>query len=176
MNEMISENIYVRSLLTIQITLDITEIENNLKENILVKLKALVANRCIEEGYVSPMNIDICEISFGRITHHASIIYQVVYECKICHPVEGMQFIVKVKTITKAGIHAHYMDSDGHIPVTIFIAREYIEKDETDGKSSQFPSIKENDDILVKIIGIRYELNDDNICAIASIIQVQLKM
>lgn len=173
---MISEHIYVRSLLTIQVTLDVTEIEYNLRENILVKLKLLVANKCIEEGYVSPINIHICEISFGRMNHTSSIVYHVVYECNICHPVEGMQFIVKVKTITKAGIHAHYMDSDGHIPVTVFIARDYIDNDDSDGKITQFPSIKENDNILVKIIGIRYELNDDNICAIASILQVQSKI
>ena len=58
-----------------------------------------------------------------------------------------------VKNKTKAGIRA-VIDSD-ESPLTIFIAREHHTKNDNYNKA------KENDMISAKVIGIRYQLNDD---------------
>ena len=66
-----------------------------------------------------------------------------------------------VKNITKAGIRAEIDDNDS--PLIIYIARDhnYSNKD--------FINIKENDKIVVKVIGIKYELNDNHVYAICTL-------
>jgi hypothetical protein len=68
----------------------------------------------------------------------------------------------KSKTITKAGIHAEVLD-DETVPVTVFVARDHHNMDR------HFQTIKENMTIYVRVIGIRYELNDPYICVIGKL-------
>jgi hypothetical protein len=67
------------------------------------------------------------------------------------------------KTITKAGIHAEVTDNET-VPVTVFVARDHHNMDR------YFQTIKENMTIHVKVIGIRYELNDPYICVIGNLV------
>lgn len=155
-------SVYLKSLLKTRIYLDITEIGKNLKQTLERKLIQCISNKCIPEGYVSPKDIKIIQYSSGTITAN-QVMYHVAYECLIAHPVEGMLINAKTKTITKAGIHAQVIDSDGNIPITVFIARDH------NFSNSMFHNVKDNDMITVKVIGIRYELNDPYICVIANI-------
>jgi DNA-directed RNA polymerase subunit E'/Rpb7 len=154
-------NIYVKSLLTTKISLEINEISGDIKEILLEKLVSKISNRCIEEGFVAKNGIKIIGYSSGTILNN--IMFEVMYECNISHPVEGMPICGTVKNITKAGIHAQVIDNDKTIPITIFIAREH------DAENSQFQKVKEGNTIVAKVIGIRYELNDPYICVIATI-------
>jgi hypothetical protein len=72
------------------------------------------------------------------------------------------------KTITKAGIHAQVLDRD-IVPVTVFVARDHHNMDR------YFQSIQENTKILVKVIGIRYELNDPYICVLAKLLKDEVE-
>ena len=92
--------------------------------------------------------------------------FQVVFECLICQPVEGMLIDCKVKTITKAGIHAEVIDNEGNIPLTIFVARDHHISDKF------FSNIKDNATIKVSTIGTRFELNDPYISVIAKLVEV----
>ena len=69
----------------------------------------------------------------------------------------------KSKTITKAGIHAEVVDETGIVPVTVFIARDHNYND------FNFNNVKENETILVRVIGTRFELNDSYICVIGKL-------
>jgi hypothetical protein len=84
----------------------------------------------------------------------------------MCHPVEGMLIECQSKTITKAGIHAEVIENE-IVPVTIFVARDHHNMDRN------FQSVKENMTIYVKVIGIRYELNDPYICVIGKLVNRQ---
>lgn len=158
-------SVYIQSVLNTKIFLDITEVGKNLKQTLENKLISKIANRCIPEGYVSPKNIKIIQYSSGTLVRN-SIVYHVVYECNISHPVEGMLINAKTKTITKAGVHAQVIDSDGNIPIIVFIARDH------NISNSMFHDIKENELITVKVIGIRYELNDPYVCVIANVFSI----
>ena len=63
------------------------------------------------------------------------------------------------KNITKAGIRAEVEDDDNSL--IIFVARDhnYLNK--------SFSNVKENQEIIVRVIGQRFELNDKNISVIA---------
>jgi hypothetical protein len=91
--------------------------------------------------------------------------FTVVFQCKICNPVEGMWLNhCKVKSITKAGIHAEVVTENDIVPVTVFIAKDHYVT------NAYFNSVKENDDIRVKVIGSRFELNDPYICVIGQLL------
>ena len=154
--------VYLSSMLTKKIQLHITEVGNRVKENLETKLKQNIANKCIEEGYVSPNRIEIIQYSAGEVVSDC-IAFHVVFTCWIAHPVEGMILTCTVKTITKAGIHAQVIDQDGNVPITVFVARDHNHLD------PKFSGIKEGDAIMVNVLGIRYELHDPYICAIATL-------
>jgi DNA-directed RNA polymerase subunit E'/Rpb7 len=155
-------SVYLNSILTTTLQLHITQIGNRIKQNLETKLRYKIANKCIEEGFVSPNGIEIIQYSSGQITSDY-IKYHVVYSCWIAHPIDGMTIECSVKTITKAGIHAQVIDKRGNIPVTVFVARDHNHMD------PMFSEVKEGEQIMVEVIGTRYELNDPYICAIGNL-------
>jgi hypothetical protein len=154
--------IYLKSLLNDKITLNITEIGNNLKQNLEKKVASKIEGKCIVQGFIKPNSTHIVNYSSGNV-NAAFVEFQVIFECMICHPVEGMLIECKSKTITKAGIHAEVVDEIGTVPVTVFIARDHNYNDVT------FNNVKENENILVRVIGTRFELNDSYICVIGKL-------
>jgi DNA-directed RNA polymerase subunit E'/Rpb7 len=155
--------VYIDSILTKKIVLSITEIGKNIKENILKKIASFIEGKCIEEGFIRPNSIKIIKYSCG-IVNTENIEFQVVFQCKICFPVEGMIIECIIKTITKAGVHAEVLDyAEGVVPINVFIIRDHHFMD------NMFQNLKENDKIIVKVIGIRFELNDPYINVIGKL-------
>jgi hypothetical protein len=147
--------LYTNALLEIHILLLPTEIgSTKTKENLKKTIAHFVEGKCITEGYIKPNTVQLKNYSSGIIKGD-KIEFNVVFECKVCNPVEGTWVNkCKVKSITKAGIHANAFDDNNNIPVTVFVIRDHF----VDNK--YFNSIKEDDLIDVKVIGSRFELND----------------
>jgi DNA-directed RNA polymerase subunit E'/Rpb7 len=154
--------VYMRSVLDEKVTLSITEIGRNIKSNLEAKIISKIAGKCITEGYIKPNSIKVINYSSGMIIAE-HIEFHAVFECMICLPVEGMLIECTCKTITKAGIHSEVLDDEENIPVTIFIARDHHYLD------NRFDTIAVGQKLTVRVIGIRYELNDPYICAIAKL-------
>lgn len=156
--------VYVRSLLTMKVILKITEIGRQVKQNLERKIVQQTEGKCIPQGFIRPNSVRVVSYSSGNI-HSENIEFTTVYECLVCHPVENMRVECTAKTITKAGIHAEVVTDNNVVPLTLFIARDhnYMNRD--------FDKIKENAKIQVKILGIRYELNDPYICAIGMLVE-----
>ena len=95
-----------------------------------------------------------------------NVVFDVMFECLVCKPAEGMKFKVTVKNITKAGIRAEYKQDS---PIVVFISRDHAYK------NKNFNSIKVDDNIYIRVIGIRYELNDQFISIIADIDERKMK-
>lgn len=159
--------VYIKSILTKKTILSITEIGSNTKKILEDKITSGVEGKCIAEGFIRPGSVRIISYSSG-VVNADNVEFQTVFECMICHPVEGMKIECTSKTITKAGIHAQVVDMNDVIPVTVFIARDHHNTDK------HFNTIKENMDIVVKVIGIRYELNDPYICVIGQLVEKKM--
>ena len=160
--------VYIKSMLTKKIILSITEVGKNVKQNLEKSISKMSEGKCIAEGFIKPNSIHVLSYSSGAVNGE-KIEFQTVFECMICHPVEGMLIECETKTITKAGIHAEVVDDKGFIPVTVFVARDHHYSDKN------FNAIKENVKIVVRVIGIRYELNDPYICVIGKLMESQPK-
>jgi DNA-directed RNA polymerase subunit E'/Rpb7 len=154
--------VYMRSMLDKKVSLHITEIGKSVKQNLEMKISNEIAGKCIDEGYIKPLSIKVTNYSSGNVNGEY-VEYQVTFECMVCLPVEGMLVECTCKSVTKAGIHAEVIDTDGNTPLTIFVARDHHHLNERLG------SVKEGETIIVRVIGIRFELNDKYICVIAKL-------
>jgi len=157
--------VFHRSSLQKKVILKITEIGKTLKQNLERKIVKQVEGKCIAEGYIRPNSVRIINYSSGNINGEF-VEYTVVYECMVCYPTEGMIVECTVKTITKAGIHAEVIAEEGIVPLTVFIIRDH------NYTNKLFSQIKENMKINARIVGTRFEINDTNICAIATLVDM----
>lgn len=157
------DELFTEALLEKRLLFPISKVNHHFEKYLLTTLQLQLENRCIEEGYVLASSIHIEQYSVGRITSQG-IEIMVVFSCRLCRPVEGMMVHCIVSDVTKAGIHADcYTKDRRQHPLTIYILRDhfyhhpYFKED----------ALKKNQEIRVKIVGIRYELNDACIHAIA---------
>jgi DNA-directed RNA polymerase subunit E'/Rpb7 len=154
--------IYQQNILYKLVTLPFNKIGNNIAELINEKLKDRFEGKCITEGFIKNNSIRLLNYSSGEIKSD-SVLFTVTFECLICRPVEGQRFRCMVKNITKAGIRAETDESPS--PVVVFIARDHHHD------SGSFSDLKVNDSINIRVIGIRYELNDKYISIIADYVE-----
>ena len=125
-----------------------------------------IEGKCIVEGYVKKGSIKIISFSSGIVIGD-HVKFDIIMECLVCCPVEGMNIKCIAKNITKAGIRAETEDNPS--PVVIFIARDHHYDVE------HFSKVSQNDKIQVRVIGQRYELNDTYVSIIAELVKPKKK-
>ena len=156
--------LYSQILITKNISVNINNIGNSIKATLEKAIALQIEGKCIVEGYVKPNTVEIITFSSGLITG-AFVVFEVVFQCYVCSPVEGMLVHCVAKHINKAGIRAEVNETPS--PVVIFIARDH------NYASPLFAQVKENEDITVRVIGQRFELNDTYISIIAELVEAQ---
>jgi len=154
--------LYNQAIISQAVQLEIREVGRNLVGVLLTKLRTTIEGTCIAEGFVKPSSIVLLTYSSG-IASGARILFNVVFQCLICHPVEGM--LIRgcvVKNITKAGIRA--TTNEARSPVVVFVSRDH------QSESNVFEETSVGDSITVKVAGQRYELMDTNISVVGTIV------
>jgi len=164
-NEPAEFGVYVRNMISMKIFMKMREIGKNTKGNLEKKVVEKTEGKCIPEGFIRPDSVRILSYSSG-VVNLENIEFQVVFECLVCNPVEGMHVDCVVKTITKAGIHGEVVTEKGYVPLKIFVARDH------NYSNKLFGQVKEGATVKAKIIGKRFELNDPYIVAIASLVDL----
>jgi DNA-directed RNA polymerase subunit E'/Rpb7 len=157
-------SVYSRCLLTRKIVLPINVIGKNLDEVIEDYIHNNFEGKCLVEGYVKQNSSKIIRYSCGTIERGNTIIFEIVFECDVCFPVEGMLISCVVKNIVKAGIRAESA-TDVPSPVVVFVARDHHYS------SQYFADVKEGDKINVRVIGQRFELNDKYVSIIGELVK-----
>jgi len=157
-----SHNVYTKSLLQTKVVLDMVEIGSNVADNLVLKIERKVGGLCNADGYIQPKSVEIVSFSSGNVMGEY-VEFHVAYYCNVCFPLEDMELDCVCKTVTKAGIHAEVVDEHGNIPITVFVARDLQ-------AASLHDDIPEGEKIRVRVLGQRFELNDDSVCVIADLI------
>ena len=157
----LKKGIWMQNVLTRKILLPFHSVGSNIRENIQKQLESKLYNKCSKEGYIRNKSIKILSYSSGLVESN-DVVFDVMFECDICHPVEGQIIKCQVKNITRAGIRAIYT-KENVSPITVFIARDHHYNNEA------FLKVKETEDISIKVIGIRYELNDETIAVLGEL-------
>jgi DNA-directed RNA polymerase subunit E'/Rpb7 len=158
------QTIYSRCLLTRKIVLPMTTMGKNIKENIEENIKENFEGKCVVEGFIKPESIKIVTYSSGTIERGNNVLFEIVFECDVCFPVEGMIISCVAKNITKAGIRAESAE-EVPSPVIVFVAKDHHYN------NPQFSEVKEGDKINVKVVGQRFELNDKYVSIIGELMK-----
>jgi hypothetical protein len=160
---MSSNDIYTTVLLSDKICVDFGKV-NSLIFNILEDaIKHKVEGVCINEGFVKPGSVKLVSHSSGELSADF-VVFHIVYECMVANTSESMEIDCIVKSITKVGIRAEIDDIVS--PFVIFIARDHH------FENHAYSDVIENDNIKIRVIGQRYELNNKFISVIAEFIEV----
>jgi hypothetical protein len=156
--------IFTRSIISTKVVLPFYLVGKNYVEILRAKIAEKVEGRCISDGYIRKNSVEILQHSAGKL-HMENVEFQVLYQCDVCLPVEGMLLECKTKTITqKAGIHAECV-VDAVAVITVFISKE------DNATHSEFKEITEPDmTITVKVVGVIFELNDETVTVIADLV------
>ena len=155
--------VYSRSLITKKVTLSIMNVGKNLRETLETSLRQSIEGKCILEGFVRTGSIKIVTHSSG-VVQSSNVMFEVVFECDVCYPVEGMLLNCIAKNITKAGIRADSA-SETPSPFVVFVARDHHYM------LPYFSSIEENTKFVARVIGQRFELNDKYVSIIAELVE-----
>ena len=159
-------SLYIKTILTRNVILPFHMLGANMEEILFENISNQTEGKCIIEGFIKPGSIKLLNHTAGRVTDNGCS-FKIIFEAYICRPVEGMKFKCLVKNITKAGIRA---EREGKLsPVIVFIARDH------NYNNKYFSTVKENEKILVKVVGTRYELNDKYISVLAELIETKKK-
>ena len=159
-----NQSVYSRCLINRKIVLPITSIGKNLQEVIEENVKANFEGKCLVEGYIKDNSCKIITYSSGIINRGNYISFEVVFECEVCFPVEGMNIQCVAKNVTKAGIRAESA-SEVPSPIVVFVAKDHH------FNVPHFAEIQEGDKINIRVIGQRFELNDKYISIIGELIK-----
>jgi len=158
------QSIYSRCLLTRKVVLPIIIIGKNLDEIIEESIKNNFEGKCVVEGYIKPNSSKIIRYSSGVIERGNNVVFEVIFECDVCFPVEGMLISCIVKNVVKAGIRAESAN-DVPSPVVVFIAKDHH------FNNQQFNETQVDDIITVRVIGQRFELNDKYVSIIGELVK-----
>jgi hypothetical protein len=154
--------VYIKSVLTQKVILHITEVGKNIKQNLEKKLVLLNEGKCISEGYIRPNSVKILSYSSG-VVNSENVEFMVVFECLVCHPVQGQKIECIVKGITIASIYAEVV-TDGITPIVVYLTREFHKN------NNYFDSLKENSKIMVSVVGVIFKLYDPFITVSAELV------
>ena len=149
--------IYNLSILNRNVVLPFRSLGNNISELISESLINEYEGKCVKEGYIKTKSIRIINFTCGKLKE-TSAIFNVNFECLLCNPVEGMSMKVVVKNVTKAGLRCEIKGNTS--PIIAFVARDHH------NRNKNFSTVKVDDEIIIKVVGIRYELNDEYISII----------
>ena len=158
------KNIFNPIIDTTKIVLPINKIDKNLNVKIKTYLKEKLELKCNKHGLIKKDSVIILNISAGGVSG-CKADFMVTYQALACNPVEGMIVEATILNITKAGIRAELLNYN-ESPMIIFISRDHHHDNE------YFKSLKEKSMINVKIIGVRYELNDKFVSVIGELYKI----
>jgi hypothetical protein len=155
-----NESIFHKELIKVSISIPFNIMGKNLKQYFENYAVNNIEGMCRNEGYVKSNSSKIINYSAGLIESN-DIIYDLTYEVDICTPYDNMICNFIIKNINKIGIRAIYSNNDN--PIMAFISREH-------NSDKDFELYEEEQIISVKVLGNRYELNDEYITIIGEII------
>jgi len=154
-------SLYIKNIITKKLSIPVKYVGINIKQVLEDILKKEFEGKCCIDGYVKKGSSKIITYSCGNI-HGNVAIFTIVFEYLVCNPLNGMRISCIVNNITNAGIMGVANNSDVS-PVNIFIARDHHYN------IPYFSQLKNEDIVMIRVIGQRFELNDSAVFIIAEL-------
>lgn len=156
-NIVLEENIYLKP----------ADLNSNIDNIILHKLKRKVEGKCIKVGYVVPNSIKILTRSLGIVNNtnfEGITMYKVKYNVDICNPAIGQIIHCTIFNIDKSQVIC-YIDNPESSPLEIFLFKHHH------AGNINFAELKIGDIISTRIGGSKWEYRDKQIITIAQFVK-----
>jgi DNA-directed RNA polymerase subunit E'/Rpb7 len=140
-------------------------LHSNLDEAITSKIQTKVEGMCNRDGYVKKKSVTLLKRSIGSANSNDTngyVTFDVLYSVDICNPTTNEIYPCIVKKSNKMGFLAEPLEKPN--PLVIVIAKQHVEDKDL------LNSIQEGDYISAKIIGSRFDLGDDKISVVATVL------
>jgi DNA-directed RNA polymerase subunit E'/Rpb7 len=157
-------SLYIKNIITKKLSIPIKYVGANIKQVLEDILKKEFEGKCCIDGYVKKGSSKIITYSCGNIYGNIAL-FTIVFEYLVCNPPNGMRISCVVNNITNAGIMGVANNTDIS-PVNIFIARDHHYN------IPYFSQLKNEDVVMVRVIGQRFELNDSAVFIIAELEEI----
>jgi DNA-directed RNA polymerase subunit E'/Rpb7 len=154
-------SLYIKNIITKKLSIPIKYVGANIKQVLEDILKKDFEGKCCIDGYVKRGSSKIITYSCGNILGNIAI-FTIVFEYLVCNPPNGMRISCIVNNITNAGIMGVANNSDIS-PINVFIARDHHYN------IPYFSQLANDDVVMVRVIGQRFELNDSAVFIIAEL-------
>lgn len=152
-----SNSIYQEKYISKNILLNFSFLEKNIDNAILMDLKKKYENKCIADGFIKDDSIEFVKKSNGYIRNNnmSYISYDVVFKCMICKPLPNLILKVKIIENIKPALIVEYH------PLSLIIPKQLHKN------KSVFNKLKIDDEIEVRIVDIKYKINESEIQGVA---------
>merc|ERR1711871_419867 len=170
----ITDSIYCQNILNEKVCIKPSDLskQNDILEIIAKKLSKKIEGKCIKQGFVKRGSLQIINRSVGKIYDGhftGDIVYKVKFSVEVCNPPEGQIVNCTIYNNNKMGIIAGIGDNSKDSPLMILLPRHHHQDKDL------FRDIDVGDSIAVEIIGKKFELNDNKIHVVASLISKNAK-
>lgn len=160
-----NDHIFMRQQLCEKIKLEPAFISTSYKDEVFKRLKARVEGICTKHGYIRPDSVEIHKICSGRVELiglNGSTVFDVVFWADVCNPLLGSVLKCRVTNINKFGI----LVEAGNIIEAIIAKNSVSIQSDVD-----LEKVRIGDDVMIEVVGKKYELNDQKISLIARIVK-----
>ena len=151
-----------------KVTLYPKDLNNQLSNRILKKLRTQLEGKCVKEGFVKEGSVKVLNRSMGHgqaATFDGSITFHVEYTMDICNPLEGSIIEVQALNVNKMGVLAG-IPYQPQSPLYIMLAKQHhIDGNDSKG-GNEFDKINVDDIFKVRVVGKRFEYGDTQITII----------
>lgn len=159
-----NDSIYKLTKLKENIHLSPKDINKNINEIVLNKLKNKIEGKCIKDGFIRKNSITILSRSLGIMNNsnfESGVHYAVVYSAEVCNLYNGQIIEAEVDNIDKSQVICYIGDSN-ESPVEIYMFKHHHVG------NSEFAGLKKGDIVKIKISCSKYDFNDKQIIGIGS--------
>jgi len=164
-------NLYYKTQLETEVSILPSQMTANIDEFILENLTTKVKDKITEHGIITKIN-HVIDYGLGIIDKSnftGAAVFNVKYECLLCHPEPNLEIICKIDFLIFGIISA----SNGPISIAVQINSLDVNKFEIIGETVKHIAsgkiLKKEDYVNVTIIKIKSDLGKQNIHAIAKL-------
>jgi len=154
------DGLFHKQLINERILVSYNHIGKDMESYFQSYVETYIEGKCRNEGFIKNNSSKVIEYSAGLL-YSSKVEFLVVFEVYACMPYEDMELTCIVKNINKIGIRCIIQEENN--PMNIFINNEH-------NSTMDLDSYHESQEIKVKVLGHRFELNDTFISIIAEII------
>jgi DNA-directed RNA polymerase subunit E'/Rpb7 len=142
---------FVKSIIHRTVYLDVCSVGSNVTEMLESQLRPMLENKCTSDGYIREGSCKLVSYSNGQVTN-GNCKFKCIIECSIFRVENDEMIECKVKSV---------IDSTGlvcEIPgAVVYVSRDHMTSAITN---------KEGDTIRVRVVGVKYELDDPHVSII----------